>query len=98
MSVYLQFPSGWWNALALVYISYIVIFLHRGSYKNHKELKAQLLFALAVLVLSLLFEYIAVYYQIWTYFPGNWPIVLWPAYFGGGLLSFQLIKKIEELV
>lgn len=97
MSIYLQFPTGWWIALGIIYIPYIVLFFQRKSYKNKRELKRQVLFGFTALAIAFVIEVAAINSKIWTYFPGNWPIVLWPAYFGGGLLSFQLIKKIEEL-
>ena len=98
MGIYFQFPSGWWIALGIIYIPYTILLLQRKSYKNKMELKGQIIFGFIALLIAFVIEVAAIKSQIWTYFPGNWPIVLWPAYFGGGLLSFQLIKKIEELV
>ena len=53
---------------------------------------------MVVVIISSIIELIGVNFKVWTYFPGNWPIILWPAYFGSGLLSYQLVKKIGEII
>lgn len=98
MGLYFDFPSGWWIALGIIYITYLLLFLQRKSYKKQAELKIQFLFGLVALCMAFVIEVAAINSKIWTYFPNNWPITLWIAYFGAALLSFQLIKKIEELV
>ncbi len=97
MGIYLQFPSGWWVILAIIYLPYILLFFSRKSYQNKKEIKTQLLFGVASLIIAFIIEVVAISLNVWTYFPGNWPIILWVCYFGGGLMSYQVIKKIEEL-
>lgn len=98
MSVYWQFPAGWWVISVIIYGLYITLFLQRKSYQKPKELKNQLVFAIVTLALSFVIELAAVYLSVWAYFPGNWPIILWPMYFGSGLLGYQLLKKLEEIV
>lgn len=98
MNLYLQFPSGWWVVILIIYGLFLLIFLQRRSYQNEQEVKAQLLFAAATTFISLIIELVAVNLKVWTYFPGNWPIILWVGYFGSGLLGYQLVKKIEESI
>lgn len=74
------------------------LFLQRKSYQNDKELKTQLVFASVILFISFAIEVIAISLNVWAYFPGNWPIILWLGYFGSGLLGYQLVKKIEETI
>ena len=96
MNIYFDFPAGWWVIILFIYSLYLYIFLQRKSYLRKSEIKVQFLFALVTLVVSFTIEVIAVNLKVWTYFPGNWPIILWVGYFGSGLLGYQLVKKIEE--
>jgi len=47
---------------------------------------------------SLLVEVITLKSALWQYFPVNYPAALLPAYLGTGLLGYQLVKKIEEII
>ncbi len=97
MGLYFEFPSGWWVIILFVYSLYLLLFLQRVSYQKKGELKVQLIFAITTLLLAFTIEVIAINLNVWTYFPGNWPVILWIGYFGSGLLAYQLIKKIEEM-
>lgn len=97
MSLYLNFPAGWWVIIGFIFGLYLLLFFQRRSYLKEREVKSQLIFATVTLVISFTIEVIAVNFKVWTYFPGNWPVILWPTYFGSGLLGYQLVKKIEEL-
>lgn len=96
MGIYFDFSIGWIWVWAVIYLPYLFLFIQRESYKNKKEIKNQFLFATIALVISFILEVLGVIFKLWTNFPGNWSIYLWIAYFGGGLLAYQLIKKIEE--
>ncbi len=98
MSVYFDFPTGWWVIILFIYGLYLYLFLQRKSYQRKGEIRNQLIFATIILIISFTIEVIAVNLNVWTYFPGNWPIILWVGYFGSGLLGYQLVKKIEELL
>ena len=98
MSLYFEFPSGWWAILAFIYISYLILFLQRKSYKKKNEMKSQYFFSFVAVVVAFFVEIIAISLRVWTYYPGNWPIILWIGYYGSGLLSYQLVKKIEEVL
>lgn len=97
MDLYWQFPGQWWLILAIVYIPYLYLLLSRKSYQKAIEIKHQLIMGGATTFLSLLVEIIGKG-ALWTYVPGDWPVILWPAYFGVGLLGYQLVKKIEEVI
>lgn len=98
MNIYLQFPTGWWVIVLFIYSFYLLLFLQRKSYQRKGEIKAQLIFALVTLIISVTIEIIAINLQVWAYYPGNWPVILWVGYFGSGLLGYQLVKKIEEII
>ena len=98
MGLYFDFNIGWIWVFTIIYLPYLCLFIQRKSYQSGKEIRNQLIFAITALVLSFTLEIVGVTFKLWTNFPGNWSIYLWIAYFGGGLLSFQLIKKIEEIV
>lgn len=98
MGLYFDFNTGWILVWLIIYLPYLALLIERKSYQNKKELKSQFIFAIIALLISFILEFVGVSFKLWTNFPGNWSIYLWIAYFGGGLLSFQLIKKIEELV
>lgn len=97
MQLYFEFPPGWWPILAIIYGLYFLLFFRRKSYKKPKEMKKQPLMGIIVLFLGIIVEYIAVSLSIWTYFPGNWPITLFIAYFGIGMLAYQLVKWVEGI-
>ncbi len=98
MGLYFDFNTGWIWVWAIIYLPYFILLIQRKSYKNSQEVKSQLIFAITALLVAFVLEFVGVTFKLWTNFPGNWSIYLWVAYFGGGLLSYQLIKKIEEIV
>lgn len=98
MGLYFEFSRGWILVWAIIYLPYTYLLLQRKSYKSKEEVKNQIIFAITALVLSFTLEIVGVTFKLWTNFPGNWSIYLWIAYFGGGLLGYQLVKKIEEIV
>jgi hypothetical protein len=96
MTIYTTFPAGWWLLTAVFYLPYLFLVITRKSYKKKTEFKTQFIFGLAALILSFIVENIGIRTQLWTYYPGNWPLILWFNYFGSGLLGYQILKKIEE--
>lgn len=98
MGLYFDFNIGWIWVWAIIYLPYFYLFMQRKSYRNKTEVRSQFIFAVTALLIAFVLEFVGVSFKLWTNFPGNWSIYLWIAYFGGGLLSFQLIKKIEEMI
>lgn len=97
MELYLQFPQGWWPLLLIIFAPFLVLFFLRRGYEKPKEIKAQIVWVVVATALAFVIEFVAVSLEVWTYFPGNWPIILWLGYIGAALSAFQIIKKIEEL-
>lgn len=98
MGLYFEFNPGWIWVWGIIYLPYTLLLIQRKSYRNKKEIKGQFIFATVALLISFILELVGVTNKLWTNFPGNWSIYLWVAYFGGGLLSYQLVKKIEEII
>lgn len=96
MGIYFNFPVGWWAVLAVVYLPYFALALWRKSFFRQREVKTQFIFGFIALALGIVTELIAVSLHVWTYFPGNWPVVVWPGYFGAGLAGFQIVKTLDE--
>lgn len=98
MGLYFDFNPGWIWVWAIIFLPYLLLLIQRKSYQNKKEIKNQFVFAMVALSISFILEVLGVTFKLWTNFPGNWSIYLWIAYFGGGLLGYQLVKKIEEIM
>ena len=98
MGLYFDFNSGWVLVWVIIYLPYLLLLVQRKGYKNKKELRNQFIFAGITLLFSFAIEFAGVTFRLWTNFPGNWSIYLWTAYFGSGLLGYQFIKKIEEII
>lgn len=96
MSLYLDTQPGWFAVLAVIVGVYTLVFLSR-KHRGHHEIVPQLLFGCATLVFAFLIELIGISAQLWNYSSGNWPIILWVAYFSSGLTAFQMAKRIEEM-
>lgn len=96
MNLYFEFPAGWWVLFIIIYGLYFFLFFQRKSYQSKSEIKTQIFFSLIALLLAFIIEFLAINLELWTYFPGNWPIAVWLSYFGTGLLGYQLMKKTEE--
>ncbi len=97
MKIYWEFPSAWWSGFVSIFIVYLILLISRKK-RGSNELKAQLLVGLSSLIIGFIFEDRSVAAGLWNYNPGNWPAILWPIYFEVGLLAYQLVKKIEEIL
>lgn len=96
MRLYLNTPSGWWGVLAIIVGVYALLFLTR-KHRGHRELVPQLLFGTATLLFAFMIELVGISTHLWNYTTGNWPVILWVAYFASGLAAFQMAKCIEEM-
>jgi hypothetical protein len=63
-----------------------------------REVKEQLYLAVAGLFALFLMEVFATTSNLWSYIPGNWPVILWPTYFVAILFGYQLLRFIEDLL
>jgi hypothetical protein len=68
----------------------------KGSTK--REVKEQMFLGLSGMFALGLMEFFAVSNNLWSYTPGNWPVILWPTYFTAILFGYQLLRSIEGLV
>lgn len=96
MQIILNFPHGWWIQLLILYGVYISLFLLRKSYRKPNEVRQQLAVATICLGFAIIAEMVGINLHLWTYFPGNWPIMVWIGYFSFGLLAYQCVKLVEE--
>jgi len=95
MDIVLQFNQNWYVLFSAFLLSWLILLIFRKSSKGRKEVKEQLVLALAGLFALLLMEIFAVSFNLWHYIPGNWPIMLWPTYFVAILFGYQLLRLIE---
>ena len=86
-------PSGWYILLAVGIVLWL-IFLKISKTK----LKTNLTMGLFVMIIAIMAELIGIGLDLWSYIPGNWPFMLWPAYFFYGMLSFSLFKIVEKRI
>jgi len=77
--------------------AWAILMALRRNWKVSYEVKEQVLLALGGMVSLALMEFFAVSTGLWTYTPGNWPIILWPTYFAAILFGYQLLRTIERL-
>jgi len=95
MDIVLQFNRNWYVLFSAFLLSWLILLIFRKRSKGRKEVKEQLVLALAGLFALLLMEIFAVSLNLWHYIPGNWPIMLWPTYFAAILFGYQLLRLIE---
>jgi len=98
MNVLFDFNSSWYVLFFAFLTSWIVLLVIRRERQGRKEIKEQVLLALSGMFALALMELFAVSTNLWTYTPGNWPVILWPTYFAAILFGYQLLRSIEGLL
>jgi len=98
MNVIFDFNSSWYVLLFSFLGAWAILMGLRRNWKIRHEVKEQVLLALGGMTSLALMEFFAVSTGLWTYTPGNWPIILWPTYFAAILFGYQLLRTIERLV
>jgi len=96
MNLIFQFNQNWYVIFFAFLVSWLILLIHRKSYKNKKEIKKQICLAFIGLFILLVMEVFAVTMDLWHYLPNDWPIILWPTYFVAVLFGHQLFKFVEE--
>ena len=86
-------PAGWYAMLA-VGIVFWLIFIKLSKTK----LAANLIMGLFVMIIAVMAEIIGIGLNLWSYTPGNWPVLLWPSYFVYGMLAYSFFKIIEKKI
>lgn len=95
MSIAIQFSPGWYALFAAFFLAWLTLALFRRKNLERKEAKEQLVFGLLGLCASVSMEIFATSTNLWTYFPQNWPVILWPTYFVAILFAYQLLRLVE---
>lgn len=93
-----DFNSSWYVLLFAFLGAWAILMLLRRNWKVRHEVKEQVFLAFGGMVSLALMEFFAVSTGLWTYTPGNWPIILWPTYFAAILFGYQLLRAIESLL
>ena len=81
-----DYPSAWYVFLAVWLLVWLVLF------RREKNIKGNLTFGLIGLCAGIVVESLAIYLGLWTYSGGNWPIILWPAYFLASMVWHELFR------
>jgi phosphatidylglycerophosphate synthase len=98
MNIVFEFNSAWYILFIAFLISWIILMTIRRRSDNRREIKEQVFLALSGLSTLVLMEFFAVSFNLWSYTPGNWPLILWPTYLAAILFGYQLLRSIESLV
>jgi uncharacterized membrane protein YoaT (DUF817 family) len=83
--------------LVAFFLGWLSITLFIRKHINLKEAKRQILFGVFGLCVPIAMEIFAVTMGLWTYYPANWPVILWPTYFIAILFAYQLIRLFEKI-
>ncbi len=84
-----DFPVMWYAYLA-VWLSFWAAL---PPWK--KEIKEAIQFGLMGTCLGVVVEVLAIAMGLWEYAGGNWPVVLWPAYFVASIVWHQLFRFFD---
>lgn len=84
------FPMGWYPFLVLWFVIWLVL----PPWK--KDIKKNTQFGLIGVLLGIGVEIAAITFGLWEYSGGNWPVILWPAYFLASIVWYQLFKFFES--
>ena len=90
--IYLQWGAGWYLISAFILVIWVLIMRYRKDYR----LRPQIMTGLVLTGIALIIENIAIFYGLWNYAPGNWPLILWPNYFLSGLAAYQVVRLTDE--
>ena len=98
MNVWFDFNSSWYVLFfAFLGAWALLMFVRQKRHLKH-EAKEQMFLAVGGMFSLMLMEFYAVYTDLWSYTPGNWPVILWPTYFAAILFGYQLLRTIEGLL
>lgn len=97
MNVIFDFNSNWYVLLFAFLAAWAVLLVVRRKWLAKHEVKQQVFLAFGGMISLALMEFFAVSTGLWSYTPGNWPVILWPTYFAAILFGYQLLRSIEGL-
>ena len=93
MGIYFNFSAGWWIIVGLLAAIWLGLWIYRRVF-SLKELRQQIITGFITLALTVVVEVIAISLDLWEYSSGNWPVVLWLAYFIEGLGAYHVIRLV----
>jgi len=97
MNIFFEFTQNWYILFFAFLLSWLILFISRKNHWRKREAKEQLCLALGGLFTLALMEIFATSMNLWSYTPGNWPIILWPTYLVAILFGYQMLRVIEGL-
>ncbi len=95
MDVFFDFNSSWYILLFAFLGAWAILFVARRRWNVRNEIKEQVFLAFGGMTALAMMEFFAVSTGLWSYTPGNWPVILWPTYFVAILFGYQLLRSIE---
>lgn len=98
MFVFLSFSSSWYVLLFGFLAAWAVLIVARKKWTSMHEIKEQMFLALGGMIAMGMMEFFAVSTGLWSYTPGNWPVILWPTYFVAILFGYQLLRSVERVL
>jgi hypothetical protein len=98
MSFAFEFSSAWYLLFAAFLLGWLAITIIIRKHQNIKEAKRQLMFGAIGLCIPISMEVFAVSTNLWSYYPANWPVILWPTYFIAILFAYQMLRLFEKII
>jgi fatty acid desaturase len=98
MNILFGYNSSWYVLFFGFLAAWAVLRFVRRKGSAKQEVKEQLFLATSGMMALALMEFFAVSNGLWSYTPGNWPVILWPTYFTAILFGYQLLRSIESMI
>jgi len=98
MTFDVQFSPSWYVLFFAFFLAWLVLAIVRRKFIERREVKEQLLLGVLGSCTLLSMEVFATSMNLWSYIPGNWPVMLWPTYFVAILFGYQLLRFVEMLL
>ena len=98
MNILFDYNSSWYVLFFGFLAAWAVLMVVRRKGSAKREVKEQLFLATSGMTALALMEFFAVSNGLWSYTPGNWPVILWPTYFTAILFGYQLLRSIEGII
>jgi len=98
MNILFDYNSSWYVLFFGFLAAWALLMFVRRKRSAKKEVKEQMFLAISGMIALALMELFAVSNGLWSYTPGNWPVILWPTYFTAILFGYQLLRSIEGVL
>ena len=98
MNILFDYNSSWYVLFFGFLAAWAILMVIRRKGSAKREVKEQLFLATSGMIALALMELFAVSNGLWSYTPGNWPVILWPTYFTAILFGYQLLRSIEGVL